>query len=47
LLERIEDESFWLRSPGLADELVWGQAFECFQAPAEVIGIDEVIEVLL
>jgi hypothetical protein len=32
LLERIEDESFWLRSAGLADELVWGEALEGLQS---------------
>ncbi len=44
MLERIEGESFWLGSPGLADEFVWCEAFEGLQSLGEVIGLDEVGE---
>ncbi len=44
LLERIEDESFWLGSPGFADEFVGCETFEGLESSAEVIGIDEVAE---
>ena len=47
MLERVEDESFWLGSPSLADELVRGEALEGLQPPAEIVGIDEVGEVPL
>src|SRR3954470_3327022 len=44
-MERIEGEPFRLARPALADELVWGKAFEGLQATTEVVGGDEVIEV--
>ena len=44
-MERIEGEPFRLARPALADELVWSEAFEGLQAPPEVVGADEVIEV--
>jgi hypothetical protein len=44
LLERVEGESFWLRSPAFADELVGCEAFEGLDALGEVVGLDEVGE---
>jgi hypothetical protein len=38
-------ESLRLRSPGIADELVWGEASESFEASGEVIGVDEIAQV--
>ncbi len=31
--------------PCVADELVWGEAFEGFEASGEVVGVDEVAQV--
>ena len=45
-VERIGIEPFWLRSPCLADELVGREALEGLQSTAEVIGADEVVEML-
>ena len=47
LLERIDNESFWLCCPGFADELVGCETFEGVQATAEIVSIDEVIKVRL
>src|SRR5215813_15121137 len=47
LLERVENESIWLRSPCFADKFVRGETVEGFKASAEVVGIDEVIEMPL
>src|SRR5215470_6625761 len=44
-MERIEGEPFRLARSALADELVWSEAFEGLQAPPEIVGADEVIEV--
>lgn len=43
-LERIDVESFGLFCPGLADELVGCEAFECFEPLGEVVSGDEVGE---
>jgi hypothetical protein len=45
LLERIDFESMALGSPGFADEFVWGDASEGFEASGEVVGVDEVTQV--
>ena len=34
----------WLGSPGFADELIRGEAFEGVEASGEVIGVDEVAQ---
>jgi hypothetical protein len=41
----IEVEAFWLVCPAFADELIGRQAFEGFQSAAEIVGVDEVLEV--
>jgi hypothetical protein len=41
LLERADLESLGVSSPGVADELVWGEASECFEPSGEVIDVDE------
>jgi hypothetical protein len=46
LLERIEFESFWLRSPALADVFVRRKAFERLQPSREIVCFDEVVEML-
>jgi hypothetical protein len=46
LLERIEFESFWLRSPALADVFVRREAFERLQPMSEIVCFDEVLEML-
>src|SRR4029077_12202720 len=38
-------ESLRLGSPCVADELVWGEASESFEASGEVVGVDEVAQV--
>jgi hypothetical protein len=43
-LERADCESLWLGSPGFADELIRGEAFEGLEASGEVIGVDEVAQ---
>ena len=45
LLERADIESLWFCGPGFADELVWGEASEGFEASGEVVGVDEVLQV--
>ena len=45
MLERADFEALRLRSPGIADELVWGEASESFEASGEVIGVDEIAQV--
>lgn len=47
LLEWVEDESLSLRGPGLADEFVRGESFECLEAASEVVGFDEVVEMAI
>jgi hypothetical protein len=47
LLERIENESFWLRSPAFADVFVGSEALQCFEPPPVIVGVDEVGEVAL
>jgi hypothetical protein len=42
----VQIESFRLICPAFADELVWGQPFEGLKTAGEVVGIDEVCEVL-
>ena len=44
-MERADCESLGLGSPGFADELVWGEAFEGLEASGEVVGVDEVAQV--
>ncbi len=43
----IEDEPFWLIRPCLADELVGRETLEGLQSPCEVVGANELTEVLL
>ena len=43
-MERIELESFWLTCPLFADELVGRETLEGLEAPAEIVGVDEVGE---
>ena len=43
-MDRVEDESFGLDCPALADELVRREARQRLQSSAEVVGIDEVGE---
>src|SRR5919206_3102786 len=45
-MEWIEPEAFGLACPLFANELVWREAFQGLQAPAEVVGGDEGGEVL-
>ena len=45
MLERSEFESLRLSLPGFADEFVWGEAPEGFEASGEVVGVDEVAQV--
>ena len=47
MLERIKTESLGLFCPELADVFVRREAFEGLQPPAEILCIDEVIEVPL
>ena len=42
MLERIEFESFWLRSPAFADVFVRREALQGLQPPSVVVGGDEV-----
>jgi hypothetical protein len=42
LLERIQFESFLLESPAFADVFVRREAFQSFQPPSVVVGVDEV-----
>jgi hypothetical protein len=44
LLERIGNESLWLRSPALADIFEGREALQSLEATSEVIGGDEVRE---
>jgi hypothetical protein len=46
LVERIEREALGLRCPGVADELIGREALQGLEPPREVIGLDEVAEVL-
>lgn len=43
-MDRIEPESLWLFCPGVADVFVGCEAFEGLEAPGEVVGGDEVVE---
>ena len=43
---RIEGEPFWFMFPRSADELVRCEAAEALEPSAEVVGGDEVVEVL-
>jgi|GEM_PF-1389898 len=45
-MDRINDESIWLRSPARADVFVGREPRECLQAPSEVVGVNEVLQVL-
>jgi hypothetical protein len=45
-MERIENESFFLGSPGFTDVFVRREAFQGLETPAVVIGVDEVGEVI-
>lgn len=42
---RIEGEAFGLIGPCFADELVWSEAAQALEAPGEIVGGDEVVEV--
>ena len=44
LMGWIDDESIRLCSPSFADELVGREPFEGLQSAAEIIGVDEVLE---
>lgn len=44
-MDRINDESFGFDCPPFADELVWCEAFERLEATAEIVSVDEVLEV--
>lgn len=46
MLERIEDESLWLGSPALADVFVGGEALQGLEPAGEVVGSDEVTEMV-
>ena len=46
MLERIENESFWLRSPAFADVFERREALQSLEPASEVIGCDEVREML-
>ena len=46
LVEWVEGEPSWFFRPALADELVGREALQRLQAPAEVVGCNEVGEVL-
>ena len=41
-MERIESESVGLFRPELADEFVWGEAFEGLEPPSEIVCGDEI-----
>jgi hypothetical protein len=45
-MDRVQLEFFGRISLAFADELVWCQAFECFETSCKVAGIDDVSEVL-
>src|ERR671928_785922 len=45
-VEWVEPEAFGLNCPLFVDELVWREAFQGLQAPAEVVGGDAVGEVM-
>ena len=45
-MDRIDVESFWLGSPAFADELIGREALKGLQSATEVVGADEVGEVL-
>jgi hypothetical protein len=38
----IQVESFRVRSPAFADELVWREAFEALETASEIVSVDEV-----
>ena len=42
----IEYESVWFVSPAFADEFVRCEALECLEPSSEVVGVDEVTEML-
>jgi hypothetical protein len=44
LVDRVEDESIWLRCPDFADVFVWGETSEGLESAREVIGRHEVGE---
>ena len=46
MLERIDGEAFGAANPGFANELVGGEPLESLEPAAEVIGGDEVGEML-
>ena len=46
-MDWIESESLWIVCPDFADVFVGREAFEGFETPAVVIGVDEVREVAL
>lgn len=43
-MDRINDESFGFDCPPFADELVWCEAFERLEATAEIVSVDEILE---
>jgi hypothetical protein len=42
----VENESLRLFCPEPADELVWGEAFQGLQSTSEIVGCDEIGEML-
>ncbi len=46
MVERIKGEAFGLVCPGAANGFVGGEALQGFEAAGEVVGIDEVAEML-
>ena len=44
-MERVERESYWFGCPCFADGFVGGETLEGLQSAAEVVGVDEVVEV--
>ncbi len=45
-MDWIESESLWFFCPDLADVFVWREPSEYLQSPPEIVGADEVVEVL-
>lgn len=44
-MDRINVESFGFDCPPFADELVWRETFERLEATAEIVSVDEILEV--
>ena len=46
MLERIDNKSFFLGSPDFTDVFVWCEALQHLEAPAVIVSVDEVGEVI-